>query len=154
MFIARIIFMIVELITLVIVGAIVALLLALIVQIATAWIAKFTPKYAMAYKAVFLAFLAIILASTVLDIVLPTSIIPFAPDTFFRNLVPHLVLGFGLQCWVYGRMLKHPDTGPIGFGRACVVSLWRYDIVLRPGAAGYVGPIGVDTPGVENEMRR
>jgi len=85
---------------------------AFVVQIVTKWIYKFKPPYNMALKACF--FPALI--SLILDIfvVLLAESMYTLRDAFILFLVLRIILVFSVYTWFLGRMLKHPESGPIG----------------------------------------
>ena len=103
-----------------IVGAAIGSLIgALIVQLACKMVVEFKPPYGMAYKATFLGYVA-------------TGLVGFFVGFFIgldgqqftgTSTVLLMVIGFFVQAAIYAPLIKHPETGAIGFAKACYVSL-------------------------------
>jgi hypothetical protein len=100
-------------------SAIGALIGALIVQLACKMVVKFKPPYGMAYKAAFLGYVASVLVGFVVGFVIGASGQQFTGT----STVLLMVIGFFVQAAIYAPLIKHPETGAIGFGKACLVSL-------------------------------
>ena len=85
---------------------------AFVLQIVTAWMYKFKPQYSMALKACFFPAL-ISLVLDVFVIQLAESMYTLR-DAFILLLVFQIILVVSAYTWFLGRMLKHPESGPIG----------------------------------------
>lgn len=96
-----------------------ALIGALIIRFATKLVAKFVPPFGMAYKASFLGVAATYLTGYVFGIIDRASGNQFSSTRFILLTV----ISFFIYAVILGPMIKHPQTGPIGFGKACLVSL-------------------------------
>jgi len=112
-------------------GAIAALIGALLVQLATHWVCKFKPPYGMAYKAIFLAYIA----SWVVGFFVGFMVAAAGGEIDSATYLLIIIIGFFVTSGLYGIMIKHPESGPIGFSKACLVSL----INLIMGAALFGG---------------
>lgn len=112
-------FLIGQIIGAVIGAAIGALIGALVVRFATNLVAKFIPPFGMAYKASFLGAIATYLIGFVLGFIVGASGNEFSGTGYLLLTV----IGFFVYAAILGPMIKHPETGPIGFGKACLVSL-------------------------------
>ncbi|MBL6815283.1 MAG: hypothetical protein ISQ65_08580 [Pseudomonadales bacterium] len=95
-----------------------ALIGAVIVQHATLIVAKYKPAYWHAYRATLAGTGAGLLLSSlgimvlaVLDVALGSAM----------QIVP-VALGAILQGYLYGRLIKVPDRGPIGLGKGLIVT--------------------------------
>jgi len=100
-------------------AAIGALIGALIVQLATKLVAKYKPPYRMAYKAVFLGYLASAVIGFVIGLMIGASGGTFNETVFVMTMV----IGFFAASAIYAPLIKSPANEPLGFGRACMVSL-------------------------------
>jgi hypothetical protein len=100
-------------------AAIGALIGALFIQLGTKWIAKFKPSYGTAYLAAFLGYLASFVVGVVIGLFVGMSGHSFGGSP----VVLSMVIGFSVAAAIYGLLIKHPETGPIGFGKACLVAL-------------------------------
>jgi hypothetical protein len=100
-------------------AAIGALIGALIVQLACKMVAKFKPPYGMAYKAALLGYVASVLIGFFCGFVIGASGQQFTGTTTLLLIV----ISFFVQAGIYASLVKHPETGAIGFGKACFVTL-------------------------------
>jgi hypothetical protein len=100
--------------------AIIAFIAAFAVQFATNFAVKFKPSYGMAYKAAFLSFAAPLVVSFVIGYVIGTSGIQMSVATLMLVVI---VIGFFLQAYLYGILLKHPNKEVIGFSKGLQVTL-------------------------------
>ena len=97
---------------------------AFVLRFATKLNAGFKPSFISALYVEIVVMIALTLVfdvalSFVLNIISDSQpILTGAPRTIFRYVVKFL-----LMIIIYGRLLKHPDTGPIGSRKACYVSL-------------------------------
>jgi hypothetical protein len=96
-----------------------ALIGALIVQLATKIVAKFKPGYGMAYVAAFLGYVAGLIIGFVIGLMVGVTGNEFSGGP----LVMTMIVGFFVQAAIYGPLIKSPEGTPIGFGKACMVSL-------------------------------
>ncbi len=99
--------------------AIGALLGALFLQFITRLVLKFTPPYGMAYKAVLIAGAVSVVVGFVTGFGLGIAGYEFSHPVQ-ASMWP---IGLVIATYVYGRVLVHPETGPIGFGKAFLISL-------------------------------
>ena len=107
-----------------IVGAIIgmaigALVGALVVRFATNIVAKFVPPFGMAYLASFLGAVGTYLVGLILGQAMGIS----RNDMSGAQYLLLMIVGFFVYAAVLGPLIKHPETGAIGFGKACLVSL-------------------------------
>ena len=82
-------------------------------------VVKFEPPYRMAYKAVFIAGAVSVMVGLIIGFSLGIS-------GYENSQAIQLMMwpiGLVIATYVYGRVLAHPDTGPIGFGKAFMISL-------------------------------
>lgn len=103
-----------------------ALLGAFLVQFATNAIAKFKPTYRVAYFASFVGGLATNGIGFVIGFIV-------AANGNEISLVGYgilTIIGFVLYSWLLGFMLKHPDSGAIGFKTASLISLIYIGVVI------------------------
>ena len=100
-------------------AAVVALLGALIVQIVCKMVAKFMPPYGMAYKATFLGYVASVLVGFVVYFVIGA----LGQALTGTSTVLLMIIDLFVQAAIYSTMIKHPETGAIGFGKACQMIL-------------------------------
>ncbi|MBD3337654.1 MAG: hypothetical protein GF353_01010 [Candidatus Lokiarchaeota archaeon] len=100
-------------------AAIGALIGALIVQLACKMVVKFKPPYGIAYKATFLGYVASVLVGFVGGFVIGASGQQFTGT----SIILLMAIGFFVQAAIYAHLIKHPETGAISFGKACIVSL-------------------------------
>lgn len=100
-------------------AAIGALIGALVVRFATNIVAKFIPPFSMAYKASFVGELATYLIGLLLGFIIGAS----GNQIGKVGYLLFVVIGFFVYAAILSPMIKHPETGPIGFGKACYVSL-------------------------------
>jgi hypothetical protein len=107
-----------------------SLMVAWIVQFATHLTFRFKPPFWMAYNAVILGMIASIVVGLVIGTFLATT--GKEITSFGRGML--MIVGFLIQTAIFGYLIRHPETGSIGFRRACVVSL----IQLVIGIAAYV----------------
>jgi len=113
------------------VAAAISLIAALILQLVCKIAVEFKPPYGMAYKAAFLGLVASILVNFAVGLVIGTSWqttvvaasgqeITVDPTPFVLAIIP-----FFVSAAIYVRLIKHPETGAIGFSKACLVSLMQ-----------------------------
>jgi hypothetical protein len=100
-------------------AAIGALIGAIFVRIATKMAAGFTPPYGTAYLAAFLGYAASLVLGFVIGLVIGAS----GQTLDGGGTVLIMIIGFFVQAAVYASLLKHPETGNISYGKACLVSL-------------------------------
>jgi hypothetical protein len=101
-----------------------ALLGALIIQVLTKWIARFKPAYKTAYLASFLGYIFPILIAFLMGFFIGL----FGGKVTGSAVILITVIGFFVQSAVYMIFLKHPETGSIGYGRACLISAIQLSI--------------------------
>lgn len=99
--------------------AIGALVGALVVRFATNLVAKFVPPFGMAYKASFLGTLATYLIGFVFGAIVGAT----GNEVSSTGYILLTAIGFFVYAAILGPMVKHPETGPIGFQKAFLVSL-------------------------------
>ena len=103
--------------------AIGALVGALFVQLATNWVCKFKPPYGTAYKAFLLTSLASLIIAFLVGFV--GGLIGIYENQKGRPpLIPLTVINLFVGAVIYGSLIKHPESGSIGFGKACLVSIF------------------------------
>jgi hypothetical protein len=109
-------------------AAIGSFVIALFVQLGTIKIAKFKPSYGMAYKAAFFSSLSLLIIGFVGGVLFALfSVRSFAVDSialdttirFFVGL--DTIIGFFLGAAIYGSLIKHPETDPIGLRRGLAI---------------------------------
>ncbi|MDZ7784234.1 MAG: hypothetical protein U5K56_15285 [Halioglobus sp.] len=100
-------------------AAIGALVVAVVVQLAANLIFKFKPPYGMAYKAVFLGYLASVTMALIIGLAVQQP--PDQMADVLRALMPVLV--FLVHAFVYGIVISHPQRGPVGLGKGLVLTL-------------------------------
>ena len=92
---------------------------AVFLQYIAKLVVKFKPPYGMAYKAVFIAGAVSVMVGLIFGFGLGVS--------GYENVqaIEPLMwpIGLVIATYVYGRVLAHPDTGPIGFGKAFMIWL-------------------------------
>jgi hypothetical protein len=103
-----------------------ALIGAIFVRIACKRIAKFKPPYGMAYKAAFLGYLSPVLVGLVVDFVLGA----LGQSLTGPSTVLLIIFVLFVQAALYSKMIKHPETGAIGFGKACQVIIVQWILGL------------------------
>ena len=99
--------------------AIGALIGAVVLQYIAKLVVKFKPPYRMSYKAVFIAGAVSVMVGLMIGFSLGIS-------GYENGQVIQLLMwpiGLVIATYVYGRVLAKPDTGPIGFGKAFLISL-------------------------------
>ena len=93
-------------------GAVIgSFVIALFVQLGTKKIAKFEPSYGIAYVATFLSSLSLLIIGFVVGLFASLS-------GHYSTDVPIVlvsIIGFFVGATIYGTLIKHPETGPIGF---------------------------------------
>ena len=99
--------------------AIGALIGAVFLQYIAKLVVKFKPPYAMAYKAVFIAGAVSVIVGLIIGFSLGIS--GYENSQAIQLLM--WPMGLVIATYVYGRVLAHPDTGLIGFGKAFMISL-------------------------------
>ncbi len=108
------------------VAAIGSLLGALIVQLATKRVVKFKPKYKTAYEAAFLGYLGSFTTGFLISLfggILNS-------ESTEKVLTLTMVVSFFVSSVIYGLIISHPNTGPIGFSNGCKISLVQLIIEL------------------------
>jgi hypothetical protein len=95
----------------------------LIVQLAVKLISDFTPTFGIALKAGILAILANFIFYGFMKYILSVPVDQFSVKIFCTAIY------FFIPAGIYGRLIKHPESGPIGFYKACLVNLVYYFIV-------------------------
>lgn len=88
---------------------------AIFVRVATKLAAGFTPRYGTAYLAAFLGCAASLIREIVIG----------APSRVFDVdfITSSMIIWFFVQTAVHALLIKHPDTGNITYGTACIISL-------------------------------
>lgn len=92
---------------------------ALIVQFMTEKLANFKPAYGSAFLASLLGYLA----SYAIGFIVGFAVTSNKGQTTGMVTLLTLVIGFFVQATFYSFMLKSPEGVPLGYGRACIVSL-------------------------------
>ena len=100
-------------------GAVGALIGALILQYATKWVAKYKPKYGIAYLSAFLGYTASVIVGFVIGFMVGAYGGEFSGGAFVLTMIA----GFFVQAAIYSLLIKSPDNEPLGYGKACMVSL-------------------------------
>jgi hypothetical protein len=99
--------------------AIGALVGALVVRFSTNLVAKFAPPFGMAYKASFLGAIATYLIGFVFGVIVAAT----GNELSSTGYILLSLIGFFVYAAILGPIVKHPETGPIGFQKACLVNL-------------------------------
>ena len=108
---------------------------AYVLQLATQWQLNFKPRYFEAYKLVFFSVLAITLLSLLIGSVIGIISAP-ASSAYQEQLtqgkagLASLVASFIFQSFIYGKYIKHPEKGPIGFNKGAAVAVNQIIIVF------------------------
>jgi hypothetical protein len=105
----------IELIVLIIFSAISSLLGAIFVQLATKIVAGFKPPYGTAYITTFISCCCVIACFIALPII-------SAGVNMGTVLILPLLVGFFTSSLLYGKKIRHPETGPIGFGKGMLIT--------------------------------
>jgi hypothetical protein len=120
---------IIELIVLIVFSAISSLLGAVFVQLATKIVAGFKPPYRTAYVTTFISCCCVI-ACFKLSIIL-------AGVNMGTALILPLLVGLFTSSLLYGKKIRHPETGPIGFGKgirvACFLAIVVFIVIVTFG---------------------
>ena len=105
--------------------AVIALIGALIIQLATRRVASFKPSYRDAYLTAFIGYFGAILVSIVLFITIGMSSGSTLEETTANGGIQFLVIVVYtvFQIVVYSLLLKHPETGKIGFPKGFLIFL-------------------------------
>ncbi|RJP36917.1 MAG: hypothetical protein C4547_06575 [Phycisphaerales bacterium] len=114
-------------------AAIAALLGTGLILLGTKLTCKFTPPFRVAYKASVVAWAVAAMIAAAIDFPFRLLGHPFPLAT----LILALVVGFSVSASIYGRMLRHPEFGPIGYGRACLVSAIQFAVMTGISAGAY-----------------
>ena len=107
---------------------------AYILQLATKWQLKFKPKYFESYKIVFFSTLAIVLLNLFIGFMISA---PTASAMGTRNALLSqgkasllsIIVSFFLQGYIYGKYIKHPEKGAIGFNNGATIAINQIIIV-------------------------
>ena len=100
-------------------GLVGALIAAVFVRMATRIVAGFTPAFGSAWGASYLGFALSSLVGFLTGFIMTAKGHSVDPTTE----ICLFVVGLFVQAAVYGVVLKHPDTGPIGLFRGSLVCL-------------------------------
>lgn len=92
---------------------------SLVVQFATEKIANFKPPYGATFLASLIGYLASYAISFIVGFVIGTT----KGQVSGMVSLLLLVICFFVQATFYSFMLKSPDGAPLGYGRACIVSI-------------------------------
>lgn len=111
-----------------------ALLGAFLVQFATNAVAKFKPNYGKAYLASFIGGLATNGLGFVIGFIVAAS----GNEISLVGYGILTIIGFLLYSWILGFLLKHTDTGAIGFKTGLLISLIYTGTVIAIVLAGAV----------------
>jgi hypothetical protein len=103
-----------------------ALLGAFLVQFATNAIAKFRPTYGTAYFASFVGGLS----TNGLGFVIGFAVAASGNEISLVGYGILMIIGFVLYSWLLGFLLKHPETGAIGFKAGSLISLTYIGVVI------------------------
>jgi hypothetical protein len=113
---------IVEVVIVVLLGS---LINAVFVRIATRVKMKFNPPYSMAWKACATASFLSYSVTLLLGLVLADQ-----SDLEIRTTTVGLIAGFIIAVPVYGEMILHPQTGPIGLLNGLLVNIMSFLLVM------------------------
>lgn len=102
-----------------------SLINAVFVRIATRVKMKFNPPYSMAWKACATASFLSYSVSLLLGLVLADQ-----SDLEIRRTTVGLIAGFIIAAPVYGEMISHPQTGPIGLLNGLLVNIMSFLLVM------------------------
>lgn len=100
-------------------AAFASVLSAIVVRVTTKLVARFTPPFGAAYMASFFGFSLGSAVSGAGEFVL--SAFGIQASVMISRLI--MLMGFFPYAGILGLMIKHPETGPIGFGKGCLVLL-------------------------------
>ncbi len=105
-----------------------------LVMLGTRLTCRFTPPFRVAYKGTLWVGIATSMIAAAID---------FPPRLFGASLPAlttglALIIGFSVSASIYGRMLRHPELGPIGYGRACLVSAIQFAVMSAIGVGLYI----------------
>lgn len=103
-----------------------ALLGAFLVQFTTKAIAKFKPTYRTAYFASFIGGLSTNGLGFIIGFAVAASGNAISPVGYGILMI----IGFVLFSWILGFLLKHPETGAIGFKTGALISLIWMGVVI------------------------
>ena len=107
-----------------------ALIQALVLQYATKLIINFKPSFVYAYKVSLLAYLGGFLVGFCYGFLRGLlNAISNEPSDVGGNSIA-ILISLVVQAATYAVLIKHPDTGPIGFGKAILVTLVQMVILL------------------------
>ena len=108
-----------------------ALVVTPVVQFLSSIAADFRPSYSMAYKASFSALLGCLASVFIVGDILDAS---GAAIIVNRNL-PGLLAALPVEAYIFGRLIRHPVTGGVGFVNGSLISV----IVTLLGYSVYLG---------------
>jgi uncharacterized protein YacL len=115
------------------------LVIAVIMRRATNWVCKFTPPYGKIYLALFLSNCAgFIIGFTTWF--LHKSI---SEKSNITSTILLMIIGSITSYAIYGRIIKHPQTGPIGFGKSCLIHVIYILFIAGIICCGIVGGVGL-----------
>jgi len=106
-----------EAVALAIIGSFVA---AFVLQFAVKFVCKFKPSYWMAYEA---SFIVIIVCHGIVDFLLALVVIISGFTVVPMLKVLSVLIGFFVTSGLVGRIIKHPETGQIGFRKGILITL-------------------------------
>jgi hypothetical protein len=84
---------------------------------------KIVAKFSLAYSRAFLIMLAIFIINTIISFISGSIIFALTGDHSFPRF-DVLITVFFVQAFIYAKMLKHPETGPIGLSKGFLISLY------------------------------
>jgi hypothetical protein len=99
---------------------------AFMVQFAIKVIAKFKPTYRTAYFASFIGSFSTIW----LGLIIGFSVVVIGNVIIWVGYGIMMIIGFILFSWILGFLLKHPETGAIGFKTGTLISLILISLIL------------------------
>jgi ABC-type branched-subunit amino acid transport system permease subunit len=106
-----------------VIGAALAICLgALVVQFVTVKLASFKPAYRSAFLATFIGYLV----NYAIGFIVGYSVIANKGTMTSMVTLLTIVIAFFVQASFYSIMLKSPDGIPLGYGKACIVSLSQF----------------------------
>jgi hypothetical protein len=112
--------LLVFLVVLIAVTAAISLINALMIQIFTHWVCGFKPKYGTVY-------IACLLGNMASNLIMAPLQLLFALIDDPSLVIPLWLIAsafcFVIYVYILGLLLVHPERGPIGFGKACLVVL-------------------------------
>ncbi|MDR1709007.1 MAG: hypothetical protein LBS70_04745 [Candidatus Accumulibacter sp.] len=115
-------------------AAVGALIGAVIIRFIAKLVVKFIPPFGMAYKATFFGGVVTYLIGFVFGFIVGAS----GNTLSVTNYILLTIIGFFVYAAILGSIIKHPETGSIGFGKACLISLVQFILVIIIGVAIFV----------------